>query len=204
MSDPIERSRDGLTRSPAAARRRDRALDSFIDLVLEGHLPPTPQQVSERAGISTATFFRYFESLNAMRQQAAARMLERFPLLEIPDMGQGTLSDRIERFVAIRLALWEKVNLLARLQRTVSLQDPEAAAMVNQVRHIMADQIREHFGPELRGISPARREGAVAVIATLTSVESWEQFRETFGRSQLQTRRVWAEAVTAVLTEGAN
>ena len=102
MSDPIERSRDGLTRSPAAARRRDRALDSFIDLVLEGHLPPTPQQVSERAGISTATFFRYFESLNAMRQQAAARMLERFPLLEIPDMGQGTLSDRIERFVAIK------------------------------------------------------------------------------------------------------
>ena len=201
MSEPLERPADGLKRSPAAQRRCDRALDSFIDLVLEGHLPPTPQQVAERAGISMATFFRYFENLNAMRQQAAVRMLERFPLLEIPDMGQGSLSERVDRFVSIRIALWEKVNLLARLQRTVVLEDPDAAGMVNSVRHVMADQIREQFAPELRGISVARREGAVAVIATLTSVESWEQFREAYGRSFRQTRRAWVETVTAVLGE---
>ncbi len=44
MSEPIERPVDSLKRSPAAQRRCDRALDSFIDLVLEGNLPPTPQQ----------------------------------------------------------------------------------------------------------------------------------------------------------------
>ena len=74
MPEPLERRVDDLKRSPAAQRRCDRALDSFIDLVLEGNLPPTPQQIAERAGISIATFFRYFENLNAMRQQAAERM----------------------------------------------------------------------------------------------------------------------------------
>ena len=55
------------------------ALDAFIDLVLEGNLPPNPQQVAERAEISMATFFRYFENLNSLRYDAAARMLEHFP-----------------------------------------------------------------------------------------------------------------------------
>ena len=86
-------------------------------------------------------------------------------------------------------------------QRTVVLEDPDAASMVNSVRQAMVDQIREHFAPELRGMSSSRREGAVAVIATLTSVESWEQFRETYGRSVRQTRRGWVDAVTAALGE---
>ena len=118
-----------------------------------------------------------------------------------PNPGEGCLSDRVDRFVSLRVALWEKVNLLARLQRTVVLEDPDAASMVNSVRQAMVDQIREHFAHELRGMSSSRREGAVAVIATLTSVESWEQFRETYGRSVRQTRREWVEAVTAALGE---
>ena len=189
----------GASRTPAAARRRVRALDAFIDLALEGHLPPTVEQVADRAGISKATFFRYFETLNALRCDAAARMLERFPFVRVADPGRGPLRERIERFVALRVELWEKVHLLARLQRSVVLQDADAARMVDFVRSAMADQVREHFAPELRACSPARRDDAVALVAMLTSVESWEQFRETFGRSPLQTRRAWVRAIEAIL-----
>ena len=102
--------------------------------MLEGNLPPMAEQVAERAGISKATFFRYFESLNAMRFDAGARMLERFPLLHVADPGQGPLRERVERFVSLRVELWEKVHLLAQLQRTMVLQDPDAARMVDFVR----------------------------------------------------------------------
>ncbi len=192
----------GFQGTPAATRRRVRALDAFIDLVLEGNLPPTAEQVAERAGISMATFFRYFETLNTLRHDAAARMLERFPLLHVPDPGQGPLRRRIERFVALRVELWEKVHLLARLQRSTVLQDPDAARMVDFVRGVMADQVREHFATELRERSAAQRDDAVALIAMLTSVESWEQFRNTYGRSPLQTRRAWTQAIDALLSRG--
>ncbi len=185
--------------TPAAMRRRVRALDAFIDLVLEGNLPPTAEQVAERAGISKATFFRYFESLNAMRYDAGARMLERFPLLHVADPGQGPLRERIERFVSLRVELWEKVHLLALLQRTVVLQDPDAARMVDFVREHMVDQVREHFAPELQERSAAKRDDTAMLIATITSVESWEQFRSTYGRSPLQTRRAWAHAIEALV-----
>ncbi len=191
---------EGFQGSPAARRRRVRALDAFIDLVLEGNLPPTAEQVAERAGISMATFYRYFDTLNAMRCDAAARMLERFPLLRGPDPGQGHLRERIERFVALRVELWEKVHLLARLQRSVVLQDPDAARMVDFDRGVMAQQVREHFAPELRERSAAQRDDAAALIAMLTSVESWEQFRNTYGRSPLQTRRAWTQAIEALLS----
>jgi AcrR family transcriptional regulator len=200
MSETAIRAPDGFQRTPASTRRRVRAIDAFIDLVLEGNLPPTTQQVAERAGISMATLFRYFETLDVMRRDAALRMLERFPLLHVSDVGEGPLRERIERFAAIRVALWEKVHLLARLQRRVVLQDPDAAQMIDFVRGVMADEVREHFAPELRGLTSALRDDAVALIASLTSVESWEQFRHTYGRSPLQTRRAWAQAIDAILS----
>ena len=189
MSEAVAPAPHGFQRTPAARRRRIRALDAFIDLVLEGHLPPTADQVAERAGISKATFFRYFESLNAMRYDAGARMLERFPLLHVADPGKGPLRERIERFVSLRVELWEKVHLLARLQRSLVLHDPDAARMVDSVREVTMDQVRVYFAPELQQRSPAQRDDATALIAMITSVESWEQFRNTYGRSPLQTRR---------------
>ena len=201
MSESAESPHGDLTRPPAVNRRRLCAIDAFIDLVLEGNLPPTPKQVAKRAGISMATFFRYFETLNDMRLSAAARMVERFPLLEVEEIGQGPLRVRIDRFVVLRVALWEKVNLLARLQRSVVLQDPDAAQMVDDVREVMVNQIRQHFEPELIGLTSARREDAVSIIATLTSVESWEQFRQSYRRSASQTRRAWSNAIYGVLCQ---
>jgi AcrR family transcriptional regulator len=183
MPESPARTSGAPQRMPAASRRRVAALDAFIDLVLEGNLPPTPNQVAERSGISIATFFRYFESLNAMRHAAATRMLERFPLLELRKIGEGTLHERVETFVALRVALWEKVSLLARLQRSVVLQDKDAAKMIDDVRGVMVNQIR-------------------ALVAMLTSVESWEQFRLAYRRSPLQTRRAWANTIKAILQGG--
>ena len=183
----------------AVHRRRLRAIDAFIDLVLEGHLPPNPKQVAERAKISMATFFRYFENLNSMRRDAAVRMAERFPLLEIEAIGEGPLKERVERFTDLRVKLWEKVHLLALLQRSTTLHDSDAAEMIEDVRYMMAQQIQEHFAPELQRLTTGQREDAVALIATLTSVESWEQYRHAYKRSPLQTRRSWSHTIYAAL-----
>ena len=199
MPEPAARESRSRTRRLAADARRARVVDAFIDLVLEGHLPPSTDQVAERAGISMATLFRYFETLDDLRRDAAARTLERFPFFDLPDIGVGPLDARVERFVALRVALWERVQLLARLQRSHALLSHEAAEMVERGRLAMADQLREHFDPELRGLPAAQRENVVATIASLTSVESWEQLRLTHGRSPAQTRRAWSDAIGRML-----
>ncbi len=177
-------------------------MDAVVDLVLEGHLPPSAEEVARRADISLATLFRYFESLDQLRLDAAARTFLRFRnLFEVPEIGVGARDDRIRRFTETRVALWERVHLLARMLRSSALQDPGAADLVDLARRTMADQVRQHFELELRGLGAAQRDDAVATIASLSSVESWEQFRHASRRSPKQIRRAWAHAIDRVLPE---
>ena len=182
--------------------RRAKSIDAFIDLVLEGHLPPTTAQVADRAGISAATFFRYFDTLDQLRTAAFLRMIERFPLLCVEDLGHGSRKERIDRFVASRLAAAEKLHFLAQLQRSSALQDAGAAEMIDTVRRGMAQEARQQFAPEIAALSEADAEDAAALIASLTSVESWEHFRRAFDRSLQQTQRAWAQGIESILTKG--
>jgi AcrR family transcriptional regulator len=177
-----------------------RVIDAFIDLVLEGHVPPEPTDVARRAQISMATLYRYFEHLAEMRREAMDRVLERFPgIASIPDIGSGPRAERIARFVTARIELHETLYALARLRRAAALTDPIAAAAVDSTRKALADQVRRHFETELRGLTPARRQDLVASVASLTSVESWEQFRHSHGRTPVQIRRAWIDAVDRLL-----
>lgn len=196
---------EGASQGPrlATTERRNRALDAFIDLVLEGHVPPSSEQLADRAGISTATLFRYFETLDQLRGEAAARMVRRFPhLFRIPDIGVGTREQRIERFVANRVELWETIHPLAMLIRSNMMRQPGAAGLVSFARTSTANQVRRHFDSELSALTPAVRDDAVASIATLTSAESWDHFRHAYERSPRKIRRAWTRAIDQVLGGG--
>ena len=49
MTGPVASEARSAARRPAVAERRMLALDAFLDLLLEGHLPPTSEQVADRA-----------------------------------------------------------------------------------------------------------------------------------------------------------
>lgn len=182
--------------------RRLLVLDAFIDLVLEGEAPPTPNDVAERAGVSRATFFRYFSTLDEFRGEAATRVRERFPeLFAIPDIGTRSREERIKTFVQARVQLYETLHPLGLLLRERAALDADVSGLVDGVRQALADQVRQHFDTDLRAHGPARRDDLVTAIAVLTSVESWQQFRHTHGRSPAHTRRAWRLALTRLLAD---
>ena len=184
----------------AKAERVARVIDSFIDLVLEGNTPPTPEQVRERAGVSSATFYRYFKSLDDLRGAAVQRAVERFGhLYSVPEIGIGSRSDRIHRFVDSRIALWEKIHHLDRLTRSRAVRIPAAQEFVDGMRRVMTATVERHFEPELRRHSSAERASIATSISALTSGESWEQFREAHEFSPFATGRAWALAIDRVL-----
>jgi AcrR family transcriptional regulator len=191
-----------LSEQPSTrALRRLQVVDAFIDLVLQGGAPPTPRDIAERAGVSRATFFRYFSSLNEFRGETVARVRERFPeLFAIPDIGTGSLDQRIERFVDSRLRLHEALHPLALHMRANAARDADASGIAEGVRQAMVDQVGRHFAGLLPA-DPERREDVVAAIAALTSVDSWQQFRHSHGRSPAQTRRAWRMALVGILAQ---
>ncbi len=185
-----------------ARRERGRAavIDAVVDLLDEGHAPPSARAVIERSGVSEATLFRYFDTLDDLQHAAASRFLERnAALFELAEIGCGTLDVRASRFVDARLRLYDTIAPMARLVRARSLDHPHFTATLHEVRGRLADQVALHFATELSCRGRAGRDDLVAVISTLTSFESWDQLRNDHDRTSLQVRRTWRRTVVELL-----
>ena len=146
--------------------------------------------------------YRYFETLDELRNDAIIRISERFPdLVSIPKIGDGDRKQRITAFTEARVLLHEKLHPLQLLNRKSQQHSPIAAKQLDSARLMLSDQIRVHFDLELRTLNPANRDDMVINISVLTSVESWEQFRRTQNRSIVQTRRAWSSAIDCLLPD---
>lgn len=191
-----------VTDGRRARRERGRVAvsEAMIDLVFEGNIPPTADQIAERAGVSIASLFRYFESLDELRRETTEIYFERHGhLLEIDDIGDGPLDERIDNFVRSRARLYETTEPMGRLMRVRANEVPEVGDMLHRARVTRADQIRHHFDHELRTLSRARRDDLVTIIVTLTSFESWDQMCHAHGRTHQQLRRAWTTALHQIL-----
>jgi AcrR family transcriptional regulator len=194
--------RDG--RSARRERGRNAVIEAVVDLLDEGHVPPTTAQVTQRAGVSEATLFRYFETVDELQLHATRRFLEAHAgSFAIPHAGQGTLNERIDRFAAARAELWETVSPVVRLGRARSFDHPGMAELLRTSRLALVDQVAQHFASELASLTPARRADIEAAVAALTSFEAWDLQRNDLGRTPTQVRRSWRTALTALIAPAA-
>lgn len=186
-------------------RGRQAVIDALVDLIQEGHHLPAPEAIAERAGVSTSSVFRYFESLDELRDASTARVFERYAsLFEVPDLGEGDLDARIGRLVGARATLYEAIAPLGRLVRGRSFAHEEMASTLSGVRQRLTGQCRAHFAPELSRTTPAHRDDLVGVVSTLTAFEAWDMARQELGRSSMQVQRSWRGALGALLGPLAN
>lgn len=192
-----------VTDGRTARRERGRVLviDSVIDLVFEGHTPPTAEQVAERANVSMSTLFRYFDTFDDLRNHAASRYFDRYAdRYEIPDLGRGSFQQRLEGFVGSRLELHESNHPMSRLVRQRAHEVASTYQLLDWLRAELAEQVRKHFNEELASATPAVGDDLVAVIATLTSFEAWDQLRNHHHRSPAQIRRAWKRTLASILS----
>lgn len=197
-TEPAATAGDGRT----LRRERGRAAvtDAMIALVLEGHLPPSAEQLAARSGVSVASVFRYFDGLDDLRRAATEVYFRRYDhLFEIPDIGEGRLADRIERVVDVRLRLYATADQMGRLIRIRAHDDAAARDNLTRLRHTYTDQLRHHFDTELAPLDTDHRDDFVDTVATLTSFESWEQLRGHRHRTDTQIRRAWINAISRLL-----
>jgi AcrR family transcriptional regulator len=202
MATPAGTPAHPVTDGRRARRQRGRqaVIDATLDLVFEGHVPPTVEQIAHRAGVSAASVFRYFDTLDDLRNATTEVYFDRHAdLLVIPDIGDGSLATRIDNFVSSRVTLYESHEPMARLIRLRAHDQVGAAQLVHRLRATRADQVRQHFDAELGQMTPAVRDDAAMVVATLTSFEAWDQARHDHERSAAQVRRAWIAALTKVL-----
>ncbi len=196
--------RDSAAQTDGRRQRREdgrnRVIDAAISLVLDGHGQPTTEAVIERAGVSSASLFRYFENLDDLRSALLSRYFERIdPVIAIDNIGTGTLSQRINALCSTRIAFYESHGPMATLGRVRAQEVPEIHGALQRLRATLNEQVLLQFDHELSQIRQPQRRYSVTMISSATSFESWS-LMVADGLNRDQILRTWRFAVTRLLT----
>jgi AcrR family transcriptional regulator len=194
MTDAIDDERiDG--RSLRSVRSRRAVAEAFLDLLDEGVLQPTAQQVSERSGVSPSTIFRLFDDLDGMYSEAFSVQVERIAhlLVTVPD--RGPLEERLRKLIRTRARLYEELAPVLRFQARSTLPVSGRWSNRSAGNAILRDEVAKVFSLELA----AAPVGALDSLDALTSWEMWERLRTVQGLSVAKARSTIEGMVLAAL-----
>ncbi len=178
-------------------RSQQAVLNAIFELIEEGRLTPTVEEVGARAGVSVPTIFRNYGSLDELARQLQEAFRERFgELFLLPHPGEGRLDQRISELCDVRLRLFEAIWPFLQFMSRRAAAHPDAAENLGRIRGLLAAQIKRQFAPELRALSQAEASDRRAAIDALTSPESWALMQDEHGRSRRQVKRAWTHALT--------
>jgi len=161
---------DGRVRR--SERSRAAMVQALFDLVGEGLLQPTAQQVAERAQVGIRTVFRHFSDMDSLLAEIDGRVrTQARPILQ-EARTEGSLDARMMGIIDRRIRLFEQI---APYKRSGNLQRWRSGFVARQhgafVRELRTDLLA--WLPELRR---APSELVEALEAAL-SFEVWDRLR---------------------------
>ncbi len=175
-------------------RSKEAIVNALLELVGEGVVEPTADQVAERASIGIRTVFRHFNDMEtlyaAMDDILVAQHLPRFA----QSVPKCSLEERVSEFVARRSKFYESI---APYRRAANIKRPHSGVLqerhASTVRRLAQDLLR--WFPELEKERSARRNA----VELVTSLEAWERLRLDQRLGKARAAEAMEEALRALL-----
>lgn len=182
------------------ARNRQTIVAALLELYDDGHIDVSAAEISNRAGLSERSLFRYFEDVDDLYRAACDTQFDRIALFaDINDIGRGTFASKVDRFVDQRIRLFQKVGNIGRVARAHSHRVSAINTQLGKGRKILRDQMLRHFGDELAAMTQPVRLAAISGIDVLCSYESYELMRRDQGLSDVAVKSVLTISLTKIL-----
>ncbi len=181
-------------------RNRTAVIAALLEIIREGNLHPGASEIADRAGVSHRSIFRYFDDLDDLvRTSIDHAFAEAGPLADIPEIGDGSLAERITNFVDARVALFQLVDGTMQLAR---MRAPSIASIdegIAQIAELFRTQIAEHFADELGALPETDRPLMVDGILVISSYDSFTIHLRLLGSDIERIRAAWITALSAML-----
>ncbi len=177
MSESSPTAADG--RRLRSERSRAAIVDAALDLIREGVLVPTAQQISDRAGVGMRTFFRHFEDMESLFAAVDAHTRQSYEgLFELGER-QGTVEERVAHAVQRRAEAFERLQNMALSTQAQLWRSRVLSKNYARNQRKLRDNLAAWL-PELERL-PAEQREAVDAIA---SFEMWHRLRTHQGLSK--------------------
>jgi TetR/AcrR family transcriptional regulator of autoinduction and epiphytic fitness len=181
-------------------RSRNAIIDAVFALIRDGKVPPTVDDVAERAGVSVSSVFRNFDGLDDLQRQAFDRFQERFEhLFAAPTNRDADVATRLREHVRTRIELYMAAGPLMHVARQRSLDYQPMAEGVAHMRERLSAQTRQRFAAEIQDLTPADAANLIAFIDASTSPEAYDLTGAAHARSARQIARTWVRGLEIVL-----
>lgn len=192
-----EQSIDG--RHARRQRSRTAVIDAVFSLVQDGKVPPTVDDVAERAGVSVSSIFRNFDGLADIQRQALEDFQPRFAHLFVVNDADRPQPQRIQSHVRARVDLLAAAGGLLRVARARTIDHTPILEGVARLRGQFAEQTRLRFAAEIEQLSPAEAANLCALIDAATSPDAFDVMSGAHARTPRQISKTWITALDALL-----
>ena len=191
LAEPVtDGRRQRSERSQAAIVR------ACVELMEEGVLAPTAQEIAERAGVGIRSFFRHFVDMDSLFDTVDRQMRQEYEALFTKGSRDGSLDERIGGMVTVFAAGWERVTntVLA----TMAMRWRSEALRRNWIRNLRGLQkIIDAWLPELKTLPREDREAVYAIM----SFEFWYRLHQEQGLGKASTRRILKRLISQLLSD---
>jgi AcrR family transcriptional regulator len=186
-------------RARRSQRSRAAIVQAVFDLVGEGVLQPTAQQVAERAQVGLRSVFRHFSDMESLLAEVDQHVRgQALPLLE-REPPRGSRAERARELIARRVRLFERIAPYKRSGSVHRWRSPFIAR--NHADLVRA--LRAHLLRALPELHDAPAEVVEALDAAL-SFETWDRMRTDQRLGRERASAALERTVFALLSEVAS
>lgn len=170
---------------------RARIVAAMLEIIREGAVTPSAEQVAARAEVGLRTVFRHFDDMDSLyREMSVVIEAELRAIIERPFEALDW-TGRLVELVARRGEAFERISPFKRASDTVRHRSPVLAGDHDRLVRSLRDLLIGVLPPEVAS-DPMRLEA----LDLLTSFEAWTRLRLDQGLSTDQARRVLQAAVS--------
>jgi len=191
-------------RQSRTVRSRLAICEACLDLVQEGVLQPSADQIAERADLSRRSVFNHFNDLAELYDAVVEVGMQRCaPLLKKISRDEP-IERRVEMLTEVRSKFLEATAPFTRALTAQALVGPAG----EQARRVSLDALRLQqqdierlFLGELAGLPQQQQLETVEALSAATSPLTWEYLRRSRGLSMSRARAVLKRTLSALLRD---
>ncbi len=181
-------------------RNREAVIDGFLDLIGNGAVLPSFEQIAQHSGVSFRSVYRYFDSNDELVAAAAQRGRDRaLAMLDFDQIGVGSLDERVDNFIRFRLDVHEATVGLTVAAIARFVNDPNVSSVIDEIRRLFVSLLERHFAVELDGLSTAERKAAVMAMYAGMTFESVRFLCDQFDHDRAAVAAVLRRQINAHL-----
>lgn len=175
-------------------RSRQLIIESMLELIKQGNLVPTAQQVADHANVGIRSVFRHFEDMESIFETASELCHREYRGLFIGGDRSGTMQERILHATECHADAYETISNMilsgaARRWNSEVLQK----SYLDYQRQLRRDL--NEWLPELVSLSESKRQA----VDSIASFEIWHRLRKIQGLGKAESIEIIVEMLEALI-----